>query len=65
MEMVKMGRTWEINSREDYDNAMKVLDGNEFIAMMSDDYYYYRREMDEVARQRRVVNAQAQEKGII
>lgn len=65
MDMVKMGRKWEINTKEDYEKAMETLDGNEFIANMSDDFYYWKKEKDEVARQRREVIAQAKEKGII
>lgn len=65
MEMVKMGRKWEINTKEDYDKAMEILDGNEFIAEMSDDFTYWKREKAEVARQRADVTAQAKVKGII
>ena len=65
MDLVKMGKKWEINSREDYDKAMEILDGNEFCAQMSDDFYYWQRELAEVARQRAEVNAIAKAKGII
>ena len=65
MDLVKMGKTWEINSRADYDKAMETLDGNEFCAQMSDDFYYYKREMEEVAKQRAEVNMIARKKGII
>lgn len=65
VELVKMGRRWEISTREDYDNAMKTLDDNEFCAMMSDDFYYYKRELEEIAKQRAMVNQIAKAKGII
>ena len=63
--LVKKGRIWEINSREDYDNAMKILDSNEMCADMSDDFSCWKKEKDEVARQRYQVRKQAIEKGII
>ena len=65
MDLVKMGKTWEIETRADYDKAMETLDGNEFCAMMSDDFGCYKREMAEVAKQRAEVNAIARKKGII
>lgn len=65
MDLVKVGKVWEINSRADYDEAMEVLDGNEFCANMSDDFSCYRREMEEIARQRAQVKCLAIEKGII
>ena len=65
MDIVKKGKKWEINTKEDYDRAMKILDGNEFYANMSDDFYYYRTEMAEIASQRAEVTAQAKAKGII
>ena len=65
MDIVKKGRKWEINSKEDYDNAIKTLEGNEFCANMSDDFYYWKTELTEIARQRADVTAQAKEKRII
>lgn len=65
MDLVKMGKKWEINSREDYDKAMEILDGNEFCAEMSDDFSAWKREKAEVAKQRAEVTAQAKAKGII
>lgn len=62
---VKFDKKWEINSREDYDQAMHELDENEFVAEMSDDFYYWQREKAEVAKQRFDVRRQAIEKGII
>ena len=65
MDRVKMGRKWEINSREDYEAAMKELDDSEFVAEMSDDFGYWRSEKAEVEKQRAQVIAIAKEKGII
>ena len=65
MSLVKMGKQWEINSREDYNKAIEILDGNEFCAKMSDDYNCERRELAEIDRQRNDVNKQAKDKGII
>lgn len=65
MSIVKMGCKWEINTKEDYDKAMEILDNNEFCAEMSDDFFRSNREKAEVARQRAEVTAQARVKGII
>ena len=65
MDCVKFGRKWEINSKEDYDLAMKTLSENEFIAEMSDDFRAWQSEKDEVRAQRADVIRQAKEKGII
>lgn len=65
MNRVVNGRKWEINTLEDYENAMEELDGNEFIAEMSDDFSYWQSEKAEVAAQRAQVISQAKEKGII
>lgn len=65
MDCVKMGRKWQIETKEDYDEAMKILDGNDFIAEMSDDFSYWQREKEEVRRRRADVRRQALEKGII
>ena len=65
MGLVKFGKAWEINTREDYENALKTLDGNEFCAEMSDDYSCTKRELAEIAKQRAEVIAQAKAKGII
>ena len=63
--LVTEGRIWEINTREDYDKAMKILDGNEMCAEMSDDFSCWQREKAEVERQRYQVRKQALEKGLI
>ena len=65
MGIVKFGREWVIKTIEDYENALKVLDGNEFIAEMSDDFGAWKREKAEVARQRDDVKRQAVALGII
>lgn len=65
MSMVQMGKKWEITTIEEYNKAMKTLDGNEFVAMMSDDYGMETRERVEIDRQRADVMKQAKEKGII
>ena len=65
MNRVDPNNDWVINTKEDYDRAMEVLDGNEFIAEMSDDFSYWKSEKAEVERQRAIVRKQAIEKGII
>ena len=65
MNRVVNGRKWEINTLEDYEKAMEELDGNEFIAEMSDCFHIWQSEKAEVAAQRAQVIAQAKEKGII
>lgn len=63
--LVTFGRQWDIQTKDDYDHAMRILDENEFRAEMCDDFSVWRKEKDEVARQRAAVKAQAREKGII
>lgn len=65
MDIIKTGRKWEINTKEDYDKAVETLEGNKFCAMMSDDFYRYERELEEYDNQMAEVVAQAREKGII
>lgn len=65
MELVKMGKKWEINTREDYENALKALEDADFCARMCDDYATEQREREEVARQAREVVKMANAKGII
>jgi hypothetical protein len=65
MDIIKMGRKWEINTKEDYNKAVEILEGNKFCAKMSDDFYYYKRELEEYERQMADVTAQAKAKGII
>ena len=64
-DIVKTGRRWEINSRNDYDIAMQILDENEFCADMSDDFMVWQIEKEEVQRQRHEVRRQALAKGLI
>ena len=65
MDLVKMGRKWIINTKEDYDTAMQVLAGNEFCAEMSDDFSCWQREKEEIATQRADVIRQAKALGLI
>ena len=65
MDIIKTGRKWEINTKEDYDKAVEILEGNKFCAMMSDDFYRYKRELEEYENQMADVIAQAKAKGII
>lgn len=65
MTRVIFGRIWEIKTVEDYKNAVDVLEGNLFIASMSDDYNWYRAETDEAEKQLRDVKRQAVALGII
>ena len=65
MDIVNFGKKWIIKTREDYENALRVLDGNEFCAEMSDDLYNWRREKAEVAAQRADVRKQAVALGIV
>ena len=65
MSIIKTGRKWEINTKEDYDKAIETLEGNKFCAMMSDDFYYYKRELEEYENQMADVITQAKAKGII
>ena len=64
-ELVRMGRIWEINTKEDYEEAMKRLDGSEFCAEMSDDFERWRKEKAEIESQRSQIRQQAIEKGLI
>ena len=65
MDLVKFGKAWEINTKEDYDHAMEVLKGNEFCAMMCDEYAREKRERTEIDRQRADVRKQAEEKNLL
>ena len=64
-QLVKFNREWNIQTKEDYDNAMDILAQNDFCAEMCDDFSVWQKEKEEVRRQRAVVTAQAKEKGII
>ena len=64
VQMVRFGRVWEINSREDYEKALDVLDSNKFCAMMSDDFHREMEERAEIERQRKQVIACAREIGL-
>ena len=58
-------RKWEINTDDDFFNAIATLDDDEFIANMSDSYARTAAEVAEVNRQRKEVILQAMAKGII
>lgn len=62
MEMVRFGRKFNIQTTEDYNNAMQILSDNEFVAQMSDDWNQAKRELDEIKRQRTDVQRQADER---
>lgn len=64
MNIVIFDRKWEINTKEDLEKALETLDGNEFIANMSDSYAVTCSEVREVDRQRADVIRQAKEKGL-
>lgn len=65
MQSVRFNREWNINNREDYDAAMETLNGNWFVAEMSDSYALTLSEQREITRQKKAVIAQAIMKGII
>jgi hypothetical protein len=65
MGIVKIGRKWIIKTAEDYEKALEILDGNDFIADMGEGLDQWRREKDEIARQRADVKRQAVALGII
>lgn len=64
MDRVLFGRKWVIKTEDDVKMAREVLDGNEFIAHMSDDYHWYDEEMTEINRQRASVAEQARALGL-
>ena len=64
-QFVKFNRQWNIQTKADYDEAIKTLAENDFCAEMSDDFSVWQREKEEVRRQRAIVTHQAKEKGII
>ena len=65
MDLVRKGREWIIKTKEDYEKALEILDGNEFCANMCDDYSVTKRELVEIFEQRKAINAQARTLGII
>lgn len=65
MGIVQRGKKWIIKTHEDYNNAMKTLEGNKFCAMMSDDYTREKEEEREIAIQEADVKAQAVALGLI
>lgn len=65
MTRVQFGKVWTINNMADYQNAMEVLEGNLFIANMTDDYNCYYNEFNEISKQIYDVREQATTKHLI
>lgn len=63
--MLEYGKQWNINTLEDFNNAMKTINNWLFYASMSDDYQRELEEKAEANRQMRDVVRQAREKGWI
>lgn len=61
--MLEYGKQWNINTLEDFNNAMKTINDWLFYASMSDDYQRELTEKAEANRQMRDVVRQAREKG--
>lgn len=61
--MLEYGKQWNINTLEDFNNAMKTINNWLFYASMSDDYQRELEEKAEANRQMRDVVRQAREKG--
>lgn len=61
--MLEYGKQWNINTLEDFTNAMETIDTWLFYASMSDDYQRELKEKAEANRQMRDVVRQAREKG--
>jgi len=56
---------WVINTKEEYEAAMKELEGKRFLAEMSDDFRCWQSETDWIRREMYEVQRQAREKGLI
>ena len=56
---------WVINTKEEYEAAMKELEGKKVLAEMSDDFRCWQSETDWVQREMYEVQRQAREKGLI
>ena len=65
MRRVEYGKTWTVNTVDELNHALDVLEENEFVAEMSDDFMRCEDEKSEIARQRKNVLRQAVEKNII
>lgn len=61
--MLEYGKQWNINTREDFTNAVETINNWLFYASMSDDYQRELKETAEANRQMREVVKQAREKG--
>ena len=64
MEWVTQNKQWIIKTQQDFDEAMKTLDENDFVAEMSDSYAMTCAEKREIRRQRADVIRQAKEIGL-
>ena len=60
LSMVEYGKVWVINTREEYEHALEVLEGNTFCADMSDDIMRSIMEKAEIRRQLEAVMKQAE-----
>lgn len=65
MRRVEYGKTWTVNTLDELNHVLDVLEENEFVAEMSDDFLRCEEEKNEIAHQRKSVIRQAVEKNII
>lgn len=65
MRRVEYGKTWTVSTVDELNHVLDVLEENEFVAEMSDDFMRCEDEKNEIARQRKNVLRQAVEKNII
>ena len=65
MNGVVFERKWNINTADDFINAISILDDNEFVAKMSESNSRKSAELTEVRRQRKQVIIQAMKNGVI
>ena len=65
MRRVEYGKTWTVSTVDELNHVLDVLEENEFVAEMSDDFMRCEDEKNEITRQRKNVIRQAVEKNII
>ena len=65
MERVTPDKKWVIKTQQDFDDAMDTLEGNAFVAEMSDSYAITCAEKREIGRQLDDVIRQAKEIGLM
>lgn len=65
MRRVEYGKTWTVSTVDELNHVLDVLEENEFVAEMSDDFMRCEDEKNEIVRQRKNVIRQAVEKNII